>query len=82
VLKGVCFQVQACLFVKTEQEVHILHCLTGGSFQQIVDGGVNHQLGTLLLQLDQAFVGVDHLLQRDSLPAKDGEGMAFVKCFV
>jgi hypothetical protein len=75
-LKCVCFQLQPGGFIQPEQQVHILNGLPRGSFQEIVEGRMDHQVTSHLLQLDQAFIGIDHLLQRNRAVAHDGERVA------
>ena len=56
-------QAEAGGFREGEQEVHVLHGLAGGAFEEIVDDGGDDELAVVQLQGDQALVGVDHLLE-------------------
>ena len=44
-----------------------MHRLTTGTLQQIVHTRNNHQLITMLFQMDETLVGIHHLLQVDVL---------------
>lgn len=81
-LKGIGLQMQTGRFLQAEQKIHILNGLPRSAFQQIIDGGMNDELPVLYFQLDQAFIGIDHLFQGDSLAAEYREWVATVKIFI
>src|SRR5258708_3318274 len=43
---------------------------------------MDDELFALPLQLDETFIGIDHLLQRNSRLAKDSEGVAVIEIFI
>ena len=36
-LKRICLQVKTCLLVNAKHDVHVLHCLTNGALEKIVN---------------------------------------------
>ena len=71
-------QPQPYRFLQIEQQVHVVHGLSAGTFQQVVDAGDDEQLVAMFFQVEKAFVGVDHLLQVDVLVHHVGKRVAFV----
>ena len=55
--------MQSHRFFQSEQEVHVVDGLPAGAFQQIINHGDNQQFIFILLQVNEALVSVDHLLQ-------------------
>ena len=55
--------MQSHRFFQSEQEVHVVDGLSAGTFQQIINHGDNQQFVFILLQVNEALVGIDHLLQ-------------------
>ena len=53
-----CFQPESAVFRQSEHQVHVLDSLSGGSFQQIVDGADDICLVSAFPYRDQGFVGV------------------------
>ena len=49
--------------MQPEQEVHVMYGLPRGAFEQIVDNRDDEQFLVVLLEVQEAFVGVDNLLQ-------------------
>ena len=56
--------------------------LPAGTFQEIVDAGGDEQVIALLIQMDEAAVGVDDLLQVDGLAREIGERIFVVVLLV
>ena len=56
--------------------------LSAGTLQQVVDAGNDEQLVAVLLQVDEALVGVHHLLQVDVLLHDVGKGIFGIVFFV
>ena len=79
-LKITCFQIQPGFFIQSEYQVHILHSLPAGSFEQVVNHGMHNQFITLFFQLHQRFIGVHYLFHKNRFAVNMGEGMALVKC--
>ena len=61
------FQAQTGRFVQPEHEVHVLHGLPAGAFEQVVYRGRDQQFIAELIHVHQGLVGVDHLLHVDGL---------------
>src|SRR5690606_29337636 len=57
------FQLQSSSFLQSKNQVHVLHSLAGGPFQQVVDQTGDDQHLSVLLQVQYTFVGVHHLFQ-------------------
>ena len=68
----------AALLVR-EHQVHVLHRLTYGSLQEVVDGRGDEHLTLEAVHVHQCLVGVHHLLQVDGLVAIVGECGVAVK---
>ena len=49
--------------LKSEKEVHGVDSVSGTSLEQVVDHGRDKQLAVDLVEVDDALVGVDHVLQ-------------------
>ena len=49
--------------LQAKQQIHIMHCLSACAFQQVINHRDDQQLVVDTLQMDQALIGVDHLLQ-------------------
>ena len=56
--------------------------LSAGAFQEVIDAGNDKQFVAVLLQMDEALVGVYHLLQVDILLHDVGKGIFGVIFFV
>ncbi len=61
------FQTEAGGLVDAEHEVHVLHGLTDGTFQEVVDTGGDKQLVVEGIDVDETFVGIHHLLEVERL---------------
>ncbi len=59
------FQSEAYGFFQVEHQVHVVHGLSAGAFEEVVDAGDDEQLAAMFFQMDEALVGVHHLLQVD-----------------
>ena len=64
-LKSRWLQPEANGLFKVEHEVHVVHGLSAGTFQEIVNAGDDKQFVSVLLQVDETFVSVHHLFQID-----------------
>lgn len=62
------------MLVYAEHEVHILYCLTHGTFEEVVDDTGDDGLIAKLIDMHECFVGVDYLLQIECLVHVVGEG--------
>ena len=60
--------LQAFALIASEQQVHVLHRLTGGTFQKIVEHADGEQQAVRTRHMNNAAVGVHHLLERLTLP--------------
>ncbi len=56
--------------------------LSAGAFQEVIDAGNDKQFVAMLLQMDEALVGVYHLLQVDILLHDVGKGIFGVIFFI
>ena len=81
-LEGQSFQFEAGGLVQPQHQVHILHGLPGGAFQQVVNHGSDYQLGAMLFQADEAFVGVHHLFEVHRTGVQEGERSVLVRGFI
>ena len=81
-LKCRCFKSQACRFIEVEHDVHVLHGLTYGTFQEVIDARGDEQLIAVLLDMHQCLIGVHHLLQIYWLVAIVGEGCSLVEVLI
>ena len=68
------FESETCGLVDAEHDVHILHGLTNGALQEVVNAGNHEELILVLLYIDHGLVGVDHLLEVGTLSDEMGEG--------
>ena len=59
-----------------------MDCLSAGTFQEVVDAGNDKQLVTVLLQVDEAFIGIHHLFQVNVLFHDKCKGIFGVVFFV
>ena len=66
-LEGRWLEAQACRFADAKHEVHVLHGLSYGTFEQVVDTRRDEQLAVDDVAMDQRLVGVDHLLHVERL---------------
>ena len=66
-LKSTRLQPQSYRLFEVEHQVHVVDGLAAGTLQQVVDARDDEQLVAVLLQVDEALVGVDYLLQVDVL---------------
>jgi len=64
--------------IKSKQDIHVLHSLSACSFEEVVYGAVNYKHVAFLLQVDQAFVGIDHLFEVYLLVSNSGEWMRLI----
>jgi len=78
-LEIICFKFQSCCFFKSKHQVHILYCLSRCTFQQVVDDRVDHQFSSDFLQLDQTFIRIYNLLQKDRCIAHMCESSILIK---
>ena len=76
------FQAEAGGFGEGEQEVHVLHGLAGGAFEEVVDDGGDDELAVMHLQGDQALVCVDHLLEVHGAREDVREGRIGIEVFI
>ena len=58
---------------QAEEEVHVVHGLSRGTFHQIVDYGGDEQLAVDFFKVEYALVGVDHVLEVGSLVGHECE---------
>ena len=65
-------------FVQAEQEVHVVYGLSRGTFQQVVDDRHDEQFALVLFEIQEAFVGVDHLFQVGHPVGEEGEVVILV----
>ena len=56
--------------------------LSAGAFQEVINAGNDKQFVAMLLQMDEALVGVYHLLQVDILLHDVGKGIFGVIFFI
>ena len=82
VSEGAGLQPQSHGLLQVEQQVHVVDRLSAGTLQEVVDAGDDEQLVAVLLQVDEALVGVDHLLQVDILLHDVDEGVLGVVLLV
>ena len=68
------FQFQSGGLVDAEHDVHVLHSLSDGSLEQVVNADGDEQFVAVLVAVDEGLVGVDDLLQVDGLVGVVGEG--------
>ena len=54
--------MQSSHLVEAEHEIHVLHCLSDGSLQKVVNAAHHEQLVFVLLHIDKRLVGVHDLL--------------------
>jgi hypothetical protein len=57
------FEMQPDGFFESEEEIHVVDGLPAGPFEEVVDDRGNEQFAPVLLQVEEAFVGVDHLFE-------------------
>ena len=81
-LEGSGFQPQTSPFVKTKHQVHVLHGLTHGTFEEVVNHGSDDSLVAKFVDVDESFVCVHHLLQVERLDDVVREGSVFVEVLV
>ena len=74
--------MEACGLGKAEHKVHILHCLAGSAFQQVVYHGTDNEAGAVFLYLQEAFVCARDLLQVHGTRGHEGEGRIGIVVFV
>ena len=70
------FEPEAGFFRQAAHQVHILHCLSGCSLEQIIQDGMDDNLTFRFFQEDQHLIGIDHLLDIHHPVAHMGEGMS------
>ena len=56
-------EVKACGLFEVEEQVHVVYRLSAGALEQVVDAGGDEEHVAVLLQVDEALVSVDDLLQ-------------------
>ena len=81
-LKSTRLQPQSYRLFEVEHQVHVVDGLAAGTLQQVVDARDDEQLVAVLLQVDEALVGVDYLLQVDVLVDDVREGILGIVFFV
>ena len=64
--------------LQAKQQVHIMHSLSTRTLQQVVDHGDDQQLIVDALQVDQALIGIHHLLQIRILIGDEGKVMILI----
>lgn len=62
-LKGYGFHCESCGFGESEEEVHGVDSVSGGSLEEVVDYGCDEESSVDLVEVDYALVCVDHVLQ-------------------
>src|SRR5690606_2301825 len=62
-LKPYTFQSEASGLIQTCYKVHVLHCLTAGTFKKVVDNAGDKQLIAMLFDTQDALVRIDDLLE-------------------
>ena len=67
-------ELQAGCFLQSEHEIHVLHGLPRSALEEVVDAGGHEELVAMALGMDEAFVGVDDLLEVDGAPGIVDEG--------
>ena len=68
-------------FGETEHQVHILQCLSGCALEQIIDGAGNKQFPVFFLEVNEAFIGIDHLFEIQGLRTEMNKGIVTVEFF-
>ena len=81
-LKSTRLQPQSYRLFEVEHQVHVVDGLATGTLQQVVDARDDEQLVAVLLQVDEALVGVDYLLQVDVFVDDVREGILGIVFFV
>jgi hypothetical protein len=81
ILKSRGFKLETSGFAKAEQQVHVLHCLSAGAFQQVIQDTGNKKLVSMLFEVNNTFIGINNLFQVDVPAGYDRKRMAFVKLF-
>ena len=64
--------------LQAKQQVHIMYGLSARAFQQVVDHRDDQQFVVDTLQVDQAFIGIHHLLQVRVLIGDEGKVMVII----
>ena len=67
------FELEASRFGETEHEVHVLHGLSDGTFEKIVDAADHEELILVTLHIDHGFIGARDLLEVGAMADKMGE---------
>ena len=81
-LESSCFQSQSHCLLHAKHDVHVLHRLSDGAFQEVVDGRGYEQLVAKLVAMYERLVGVHHLLHVDGVVHIVGEGSVLVKVLI
>ena len=55
-------EVEACMFIDAKHQVHVLHGLAAGTFEQIVDDTGDEEFVIKLRHVNERLVGIHHLL--------------------
>ena len=66
---------EAGSFLEAEEQIHGVDRIAGGSLQQVVDHGSDEQFAVHFVEMDDALVGVDHILQIGNLGRYEREVM-------
>ena len=64
--------------LQAKQQVHIMHSLSTRTLQQVVDHGDDQQFIVDALQVDQALIGIHHLLQIRILIGNESEVVVII----
>ena len=64
--------------LQAKQQVHIMYGLSARTLQQVVDHGDDQQFIVDALQVDQALIGIHHLLQIRILVGNEGKVMVII----
>src|SRR5690606_25479948 len=78
--EGNSFKSQSSGFFESADEVHVVHSLSRGALDEVVQRRVYNKYIAFLLQIEQALVGVDDLFQVDVHIGHNSEGMSLIEC--
>lgn len=67
------FHCESCGFGESEEEVHGVDSVSGGSLEEVVDYGCYEEPSVDLIEVDYALVCVDHVLQVGNLGCDECE---------